>query len=204
MPNYETHLGIGAMLALLGGSYAFAWFNQVPRLPQNYAVFIGIWTFNAICVGSILPDIDLHNSKPRRLLNGGLILGSAGIAYTLVLFKTAGGFNAPNGYHVAGFLAAVVVLTVAARIIPTLVQEIMPSHRGFLHNPVVYLAVFCVPAYGFWTRDFNIPGVDPVYEVLFGVPLLAGLFVGAWLHLGLDASSFLNDELNRIQRKRRF
>lgn len=184
MPNYETHLSVGAALGFIIGSSVYGLFE--PVLPFDIAFMAAVVAFEATCIGSILPDIDLHNSKPRKLLNGSLILGSGGAAYAHIYFKIAPKLPDPDAAHVLGAAAAFFVLLITGVIVPPAVQALTPKHREVLHNPALYLAVFLAPGYGLWHQLITLPSVDPAIEIVFIVPALVALFFGVLTHLFLD------------------
>lgn len=191
MPNYETHLAAGTALGFLIGSIVYGMFE--PVLPFDIAFMAAVVAFEATCIGSILPDIDLHNSKPRKLLNGALILGSGGAAYAHIYFKVAPELPDPDAAHVLGVAAAFFAILVTGPIVPRVVQALSPSHREVLHNPGPYLAVFLAPGVGLWYQQATIPSVDPAMEIVFIAPALIALFFGVLTHLFLDYPTWYSE-----------
>lgn len=202
MPNYEAHLTAGAIVGTFAGVYVYSIFE--PFIPHDYAVFVGMLAWEAVLVGSVLPDIDLHNSKPRALLNAGLVIATGGAAYLWAVYSTAGGLAAPDPIKALAGVIALAVMVIAARIVPDIVQLVMPKHRGVLHNPAPWLVVFGMPAMLLWRQAYTIPNIDPAYEIVFIAPVLGGVFAGTLVHLGLDYSNLFVEELSRRRRYNQF
>lgn len=192
MPNYEVHLGVGAPLGLVIGFGVHDIFS--PVLPPDYAFMAGVVAFECVCVGSVLPDIDLHNSKPRQLLNAGLSFSAALAVYLTVIFEAGNGFPAPDIVHLLAAVPAFFTLIFALAVLPPLVQAVMPGHRLWLHNPLPYLVAFFAPAFAIWHGYYSLPGIDYAIQVVFIAPALFALFFGVLIHLFLDGPTWRSEQ----------
>jgi len=150
MPGYETHsrraLQVGTLSALAVGVAAF-WTTRTVGI----AVVAAVLTFAGARVGGNAPDIDSQSSIPHRYFTRSLqVLTIAGVVGGAFLFsgeivRVAGEFTAdlapaiPAEAAGAGGVALVGALAVV--LVPKVVAALMPSHRGILHNPLLWIGI---------------------------------------------------------------
>ncbi len=193
MPNYPTHARwgrIGAVvMALAVGGALYYLFEAIP-LAGAAALGAAATTF----VGSIYPDIDHHNSIPRRKATRAFrilvvlgILSLAGLGWELLLSavestaQTAGvGLPAPTPVVAAGVTA--VVAAVAAALVEPAIGLATDKHRGWTHNPLVNSVLTAAIAALVWIVTDGLA----VHRRVAAVVVVATFFVGALIHLGLD------------------
>lgn len=195
VPDYETHLSVAAIVGLAAGFITYSIFVQ--EVPTDYATMAGMVAFTTVCVGGVLPDVDHHVSKPRRLLNAGLVL-TVGAAVHLTVVGPKRVSTAPPELHLLGVVLGFFVMIPAANIVPPVVDAIMPSHRTITHQPVPYFTLLAIPGHLIWKQQLSIPGVHFAYEVLFIAPALLGLFCGVMIHLSLDGTVGLVKRIDNL------
>ena len=160
MANFPTHIGIGTVASGMLATLTLA-ANVVG--PENLVAVTA-----AGVLGSVLPDIDLKDSRPGRAL----FFGLAAFFSFVALFNGAGRYSIVELWILAG-LTFLFVRYVAHGIFHRI-----SYHRGLFHS--VLAAVF-----------FGLLTVLVYYYVLDrpeGVAWLAGgfMFVGYLVHLTLD------------------
>ena len=208
MPNYPTHSRwgrIGAVvMTVVVGAGLFVAFSS-PFLAVAGALAAGMTTF----VGAIFPDIDHHNSIPRRkAVRGFQILVLAGVvALALlswdVLVQTvdttvvgpsetvlADGFDSqlelpPEFIASAGVLLFAVALT---GLVDPVIGRITGPHRGWTHSVPITLSLTAVLAGVLWlfTSELVLSGGLELERRVAAVTVLGTFFVGILIHLGLD------------------
>lgn len=160
MANFPTHIAIGA---LVSGALATLTLAANVVAPEN---LVAVTTAGVL--GSILPDIDLKDSRPSRALFAGL----AAFFSFAVLFTFADKFSIAELWILA--LSTFLGIRFGARFI----FHRMSYHRGIYHS--IIAALF----FAFFTAV--------IYRYLLGRPdgvawLAAGfMFVGYMVHLTLD------------------
>jgi membrane-bound metal-dependent hydrolase YbcI (DUF457 family) len=160
MANFPTHIAIGT---LVSGTLATLTLAVDAVAPQNLVAV----TLAGV-LGSVLPDIDLKESRPARALFSGLAVFFA----FAVLFSVAG------HYSVAEMLILYVGTLLAVRYGAKWVFFKMSYHRGIWHSILAGAFVSFVTAV--------------VYYYVLGRPdavcwLAAGfMFIGYMTHLALD------------------
>jgi len=184
MPNYETHLGFGSVFGVYAGAMYWKIFEVIIVPP--YVIAGALFVAGAFALGSVLPDIDLHNSKPRKLLNFYTVIGLGGLAAYLTATNLSGnGVEATNRWAAAAAIAVFVII-LAAAIVPPVVQAVMPSHRGIVHSPLLWLIGLGYPAVRIWNDTLAIPGASPVVDRALLAPCMLAVALGAVLHICLD------------------
>ncbi|MDR2442687.1 MAG: metal-dependent hydrolase [Deltaproteobacteria bacterium] len=169
MPNFETHIAVGALtsaLAVATGSAVFGWDNASSSL-----------AFLAGLSGSMIPDLDSDTSKPLRL--SGAVVGLGFAAATVGFVTSNGKFLNRPWPPVGAALAAIGAFFLFNSIFVTILKR-RTSHRGLFHS----LAVPFLYA-GLWAVFVSNMGGRTVMAVWF-----LGL-LGVFSHLILDAGKSL-------------
>lgn len=194
MPNYPTHARwgrIGAVVMAIFVGATLYWFFETPVVSVGAAVGAAGTTF----VGSIFPDVDHHNSIPRRKANRALraivVLGV--VSLTALAFEqlvdladTAsteylGGEPSVPNEIVVGVGAALVALLLVGAVDP-LVGIATRQHRAWTHSVPATFALTATLAVGVWvlTRSLSVPRQAGTLVVVWT------FFAGILIHLGLD------------------
>jgi LexA-binding, inner membrane-associated putative hydrolase len=160
MANFPTHIAVGTVVS---GALATVTLAADVVRPENLVAV----TLAGV-LGSVLPDIDLKDSRPSRAMFSGLA----------VFFAFAVLFSLETPYSVAEMLILWLGTLVAVRYVAQAMFHRMSYHRGIWHS--ILAAVFCA----LFTAV--------VYQRLLGRPeavawLAAGfMFIGYLTHLVLD------------------
>ena len=180
MTDFWGHLKIGIVVSGLVGA-ALIYNGQPPGVAGLVAALA--------LVGSILPDIDVHSSIPRRYL-GTLLLVVLPIAaiYAGVSVPGVNAFVAntvatlvgigEEMARLAGFVLLAVVGLGAALGVGKLLDEGL-THRGFTHGPAfaIILAV----------------GVAVLAQRFTGFEMYTSLLLGGGLAVGIAAHVYIGD-----------
>lgn len=160
MANFPTHIGIGTLASGMLATLTLA--ANVVAPESLIAVTV------AGVLGSVLPDIDLKDSRPGRALFFGLAAFFAFVA----LFMGAGRFSIVELWLLAGGTFLFVRYVVHA------IFHRVSYHRGIFHSILagLFFAFFTVIIYRY------------VFGRHEGVAWLAGgfMFIGYMVHLALD------------------
>jgi len=194
VPNYPTHARWGRIggvaMALAIGAALYVLFETVV-LAGAGALGAAATTF----VGSIYPDIDHHNSVPRRKATRGFqalvvlgILSLAALGWESLLTavesaeETAFGGDFPVELPVvAGAVVAFVAATAAALVGPA-IGVVTRRHRGWTHSVLTNFALTALFGSVVWLLTSNLP----VERRVAAVAVVGTFFVGSLIHLGLD------------------
>jgi len=189
MPGYETHsrraIQVGVLTAVVVGSAAF-WTTATPAV----AVVTAVLAFAGARVGGNAPDIDSHSSVPRRyfdrslqVLTAAAVVGGAFLFYDGILeaAETTVAAVAPSlalPPIAVGALAVGLLGVTAMLVAPRMVAWVMPSHRGLLHNPLLWTGV-----------GIGVAGAVFLGLVLGGVATIVATWVGGAIGGGLTAGA---------------
>lgn len=202
MPNYPTHarwgrIGAGVM-ALAVGSAIFVLFASIPMAIAS-AVGAGVTTF----VGAIYPDVDHHNSIPRRkAVRAFQVLVCCGVVSLAVLHwgtltsiaetalvnpsETASSAFLGSEIELPPGLAASAVIFVAAGVLAILVDPTLDlvtrKHRGWTHSAPINTVLIALLAGAVWALTNSLPEVRQVAATA----VVATFLIGTLIHLGLD------------------
>jgi membrane-bound metal-dependent hydrolase YbcI (DUF457 family) len=160
MANFPTHIAIGT---LVSGTLATFTLAVDAVAPENLVAV----TLAGV-LGSVLPDIDLKESRPARAMFSGLAVFFAFV----VLFSVAG------HYSVAEMLILYVGTLVAVRYGAKFVFFKLSYHRGIWHSILAALFVSFATAAAFY---YVLKRPDAVSWLAAGF-----MFVGYMTHLILD------------------
>jgi len=194
VPNYPTHARwgrVGAVVAALAiGGGLFVLFESVVL-----AGAAGVGAAAATFTGSIYPDIDHHESIPRRkavrafralVVVGVLSLAAIGWGELLTAVETAGEelFSGDLPAPPAALAAGVTVLSaaVAAALVEPAIGATTRQHRGWTHSVLVNVALTTALTAVVWVLTATLPTARRVAAVA----VVVTFFVGALIHLGLD------------------
>ena len=174
MANFRTHIGVGVvasgMLATLTMASSLVPSNELIKL-----ALVGT-------LGSVLPDIDLQNSRASQAIFNVLALF---IAFTLL-------FNFAWKYSIAEMWIVWVGVFVAIRYLGHAMFHKFAVHRGVFHSVIAGVFFSFVTAIIFW----NCYGADPAIAWLAGAFMLFGYLV----HLLLDELYSVDFNNNRVKR----
>jgi hypothetical protein len=180
MSGFGRHATIGAGVGVLvAGAIVTMLSIQDPAVRYG----LGALGFAATTVGGVIADIDSHSSIPRRYLNGVLIItvgvGAAALAGMHISFSS---LIPTIRITQEVILAGIGATLVAAIIVPSLVQGVMPSHRGVLHSIWFWAAVLLTPVLLLRLGFIDAPGPDIVKTHV--IPIVAvAVLVGVAAHL---------------------
>jgi len=160
MANFATHIGAGTVVA---GALATLTFAADVVAPENLVAVT-----MAGVLGSVLPDIDLKDSRPSRMMFAGLA----------IFFSFAVLFNIALKYSIAEMWVLWLGTLVFIRYGVHAIFHRMSAHRGIWHS--ILAAIFC-----------SIATAITFYYILGrpeGVAWLAAgfMFFGYLTHLALD------------------
>lgn len=208
MPNYPTHSRwgrIGAVvMALVVGGGIFAVFAS-PVLAVAGALGAAMTTF----VGAIFPDVDHHNSIPRRKAVWALrilvwvgVVALAILAWNPLVEAVDTAVVVPGEAALAegldssvdlppGFVASVVVLLagfVLAALVDPVLGYITGPHRGWTHSVPITFALTAALVGVVWVLTGSLVLEDGLgfERRAAAVSVVGTFFVGILVHLGLD------------------
>jgi hypothetical protein len=173
MANFNTHLLIGALASGLAATMTMA-ADVVPQSDILGLTVVGV-------VGSILPDVDLENTEPSKLLFGGLGMALA--------FATL--FHFHGTYSIAELWAVWLGVFLIIRYGVFWTFHKRTRHRGIFHS-LLAAAFFAALTAAIFSHIFL---KDPL------VAWFAGLFMfgGYVVHLVLDEIYAVNYEGMRLK-----
>lgn len=194
MPNYPTHsrwgrrAAVAVALSVGGGLYAAF---SLPLLSIAAATGAAATTF----VGSIYPDVDHHNSIPRRkatrvfravavfaVISLGVLHWErlVDLAATLPVEEITADVTVPTEVVASGGIALIALG--GAALVDPLIGLVTRQHRAWTHSVPINFVLTTVVAAGVWllVREF-----DPAYQVA-AVTIVAAFFFGCLVHLALD------------------
>jgi hypothetical protein len=189
MPNYPTHSRWGrvsaVVMAVAIGAGLFVAFESIP-LAGVGAAGAAAATF----VGSIYPDVDHHNSIPRRkatrafrllVVVGVFSLAIIGWDPLVSAVETAEAGLPASPAVVAGAIVAVTSAVLAALVDPA-IGLVTRSHRAWTHSVLANLVLTGLVAAAVLalTVDLGAP------RRAAAVAVVGTFFVGTLVHLGLD------------------
>jgi membrane-bound metal-dependent hydrolase YbcI (DUF457 family) len=194
MPNYPTHSRWGrvgaAVVALAIGAALYALFESA-ALAGAAALSAAASTF----VGSIYPDIDHHDSIPRRkatqafralVVLGVVSLAAIGWGELLAAVEAAGDEWFDGGLPVSPPVAAggvtVLLAAVASELVEPVIALATGQHRGWTHSVPVNVALTATVGAAIWVLTATLPTARRVAAVA----VVATFLIGALIHLGLD------------------
>jgi len=193
MPNYPTHsrwgrIG-GVAVAVALGAVIYALF-AAPLLAAGAALGGAAATF----VGSIYPDIDHHDSVPRkkaaRAFRALVALGvvSLGALYFEGLVGLAGTVNAeylgtlPVPDEVLAGVGVAAATFLAAGLVDPAIGVATRRHRGWTHSVPINAVLNAVVVGAIWL----LTGGLALSRRVAAVAVVVTFFLGALIHLGLD------------------
>lgn len=184
MSNFEGHFISGQLIAI-ASSFIFFNFssNQLSlSLPETTVAVILLYA--SISIFSIIPDVDSNTSKPRRYIERffliiGLIFSVSSVYLKIFPYNYTLSFVKNNINLIqTGEIIVLGIFIIMALILSKTVGFILDnffSHRGFFHNPAVYLILSAV----------IIVGCLHFEKILF-IGAGGGIFIGFMVHYSLD------------------
>ena len=195
MPGYDEHRRRAEIVAAV----------VAPAL----AVAVWLWTgrvlltvaaaglcFVAITVGNLLPDVDSPTSVPRRrlvrLLQLAVVAGVGGSAVTFadVALDAAERVTRSVGIPLAPTpvvaVAVVLMALMGARIVPRLLDRLLPSHRGPLHDVRLWALLVGGVVAAIYAFDGRVFGTESLQRDVLVAAAAVGLLVGIAVHLAAD------------------
>lgn len=174
MANFRTHLGVGTVVAGLLATLALA----TAIITANDVMAVAL----AGVLGGVLPDIDLQESRPSRL-----------IFFFLGLFLSfCALFSNVSGYSIAELWLVWLCMFLGVRYGAQSVFHHFACHRGIFHSVIAGLFFLLATVIVF----NQLLGKDPTVSWLAGI----FLFVGYMVHLVLDEVYSVDFSDNRIKR----
>lgn len=186
MSGFEEHLRKGVVgVSVIGILGTYLLFQD--RMIEFLLPFL---IFGA--VGAVLPDIDIHSSKPRRMLGTfsviGLPIASLWLVFTENIIKeillnfAADSLNsvAPTVPLKVKLLVVFIILGGVLLRFGGYILDSVIDHRGVLHNPMTGLACAGVLGYA------GIQHAAHIAPKASHLGAASGLLVGFFIHLQLD------------------
>lgn len=174
MANFRTHLGVGTVVAGLLATLALA----TAIITANDVMAVAL----AGVLGGVLPDIDLEESRPSRL-----------IFFFLGLFLSfCALFSSVGGYSIVELWLIWLCMFLGVRYGAQSVFHYFAHHRGIFHSVIAGLFFLLATTFVF----NQMLGKDPTVSWLAGV----FLFIGYMVHLVLDELYSVDFADNRIKR----
>lgn len=174
MANFRTHIGVGVVASGMLATLTMA-SSLVPSNDLIKLALVGT-------IGSVLPDIDLQNSRASQAMFSALAMF---VAFTLL-------FNFAWQYSIAEMWIVWVGVFVAIRYLGHNMFHKFAVHRGIFHSVIAGVFFAFVTAIIFW----NCYGTDPAIAWLAGAFMLFGYLV----HLALDEIYSVDFNNNRVKR----
>jgi hypothetical protein len=186
MSGFEEHLWKGVVgVSILGIAATYFLFQD--RMTEFFLPFLALGA-----VGAVLPDIDIHSSKPRRMLGTfsviGLPIASLWLVFTDNLVKITllefaeSTLNSFAPAVPAEVKLLVIFIGVGAVVLKFggYVLDSVINHRGVLHSPMTGLACAGILGYA------GIQHAAHVAPKVSHIGAASGLFAGFLIHLRLD------------------
>ena len=186
MSDFEEHLRKGVVgVSIIGIAATYFLFQD--RMAEFFLPFVVLGA-----VGAVLPDIDIHSSKPRRMLGTfsivGLHIASLWLVFTdnivkLTLLDFAESTLNSFARGVPTELKLLVIFVVFGAIVLKFGRYILDSvidHRGILHSPMTGLACAGILGYA------GIQHAPHIAPTVSHIGAASGLFAGFLIHLRLD------------------
>lgn len=200
MPDFDYHYSIGRKIAfvvaaLSGVGVVLLTFNMVYGM---LAAFVGYYS---TILGSVLPDVD--QSQPRATLKYASIpyrrlvsTINLLVILSLALALTTTDYSGLNTSSVLLSLVGVGLAIVVIRLIPEILHQIMPKHRGMTHKATKFWIPMGLASAGttYWILSFvNLPrSIHISYPIIIGGSILAGAFT----HISADsAETFIKNNI---------
>jgi hypothetical protein len=186
VPGYDTHARWGRIaaaavaIAAASGVYALA---ADPVLAAVAGAGAAVGTF----AGAIYPDVDHHESIPRRKAVRG---------FQVVVFGACAGLAAANWDGLVGLaaaldagfstpVAAAIALAgtaLAVALVDPAIGAVTGEHRGWTHSMGINLVLVAVAGAGGWLATASLGQTAR----LVTVGLVGTFYLGTLVHLGLD------------------
>lgn len=194
MPNYPTHsrwgrIGAVVMAALVAG--LLYWLFETPLVAFAGAIGAAGTTF----VGAIFPDVDHHNSIPRRKANRAIralvVLGVVSlfalnfeqlVSLTEAVSTDYLQAELPLPPEVAVGIGGTLVALLAAGTVDPLIGIATRQHRAWTHSVPITFALTAAIAVAVWllTRGLSLHWQASSLAVVWT------FYAGILIHLGLD------------------
>lgn len=198
MPGYDEHRRVAELVAVVTSlaTGVLIWqFTNDGRL----ALTAGSIAFVSVNLGAPLPDLDSPSSIPRRRLRRALQL-SAGLSILSIAVwlwdPLVGALRQALGPQWNGLLArsllaiSVVVFAVAASLIlPPILENRLPHHRGVLHDIRFWVAVIGGVVALIYFFDVPVFGSYSIYRDTVVMTAAGGILVGVIVHIAVDSFS---------------
>lgn len=174
MANFATHLGVGTIASGMAATLAVA----TEMISQSDIITLAL----AGAMGSVLPDIDLKDSRSSRI-----IFFALGLFLSFVVL-----FNVVSKYSIAELWIIWIGTFLAVRYFGHILFHNFTVHRGVFHSILAALFFLMVTA-AIFHLGF---GADPRIAWLSGV----FMFFGYLVHLLLDEIYSVDFNGNRVKR----
>lgn len=174
MANFATHLGVGTIASGMAATLAVA----TEMISQTDIITLAL----AGAMGSVLPDIDLKDSRSSRI-----IFFALGLFLSFVVL-----FNVVSHYSIAELWIIWIATFLTVRYAGHLLFHNFTVHRGVFHS-VLAAAFFMLLTAAIFHHGFK---VDPRIAWLSGL----FMFFGYIVHLLLDELYSVDFNGNRVKR----
>jgi uncharacterized membrane protein YkvA (DUF1232 family) len=192
MPNFETHFWLGKKVGVVCGILSGAVMAIITFDPAWTLLGLFLGYYSAV-IGSVAPDIDLsqpsntlkYASKPYRKL---VLLINLIIVVALCLglsLYNRGGLDLTQAVVSITAIASVIALI---RVIPDILHNLMPKHRGMTHQLSFWVIMSAVSGYLIHRLLLSFKFSDPASNVIPAV-LGVGVLMGIFTHISSDTIS---------------
>lgn len=190
MGNFEEHVeyGLGAFLITASLLFVFAYIQN-----WSYGLLVGLLpiAFGLTLFGSLLPDIDHHNSRPFQTLR--LVLPAsvaiavlAGVSFRVSMLQTLieTAFQVETTQFIIA-LSGFILALVCAGVTRWAIAHFRPPHRGITHTHAFNMFVFLISVLVFGVL-LNPLTYGMIETVVIAVAMGASVSVGVLAHLRCD------------------
>lgn len=194
MPNHEQHKKgahrVGILLSIVIG--IAIWMETQNFLYIIFGISIGYITTR---IGGHLPDIDIKTSIIRRyteyIIKTSIVIGTIGFSIIYIesinqitqLFIDS--IDIQVSPTLTSIIAILIMLGFVVRYIPTVIQEVMPRHRGILHSFPFWILLISTISISIYIGLNSIGFPKPALNIIMASGFL-GTTIGVATHLGMD------------------
>ncbi len=194
MPNHEQHKKgahrIGILLSVVIG--IVIWMETKNLMYIFLGITIGYITTR---IGGHLPDIDIKTSIIRRytesIIQTSIVIGTIGLSiiYIESINRITQQFidliDIQISTTLTSIIAILVFLGLIVRYIPTVIQELMPRHRGILHSFPFWILLIATILISIYIALDSIGFPKPALNIIVTSGFI-GTTIGVATHLGMD------------------
>lgn len=194
MPNHEQHKKgahrIGILLSIIIG--IAIWIETESFLYIIVGILIGYITTR---IGGHLPDIDIKTSIIRRytesIIQASIVIVTLGFSIIYIdpinqtIQQLINSLDIDIPPLIATVLGILAILILVVRYIPIVIQNMMPKHRGILHNFPFWVLIIGTVSISLYIGLSSIGFPKPSLDIIVASGFI-GTTTGVATHLGMD------------------